>query len=384
MPVNINLGLWLIYTLMVIGQLAEDMVAPLLISGIFTALANNDLAALELSRIWVVFAAIIGLELFAMLLWNLIVRIFWRTQDLIMRDLNMTVFDHLQKMSYKFFADRFAGSLVSQTNKFVGSFERLTDSLTWNVFKLIVSLIYTMVILFPVAPTVAIAILVIAAIYVPFVWYIRRKQVPYNLRWAQAETARTGQLADSISNIVAVKSFGNENVEHSRMLKRANMVHRRSIETMKVNMTQELGTGSLSRSISVSVIVLSVLLAVNGVIEVGVIYLALTFTTAILRRLWDLSNTFRQLTRVFGDAGDMAEILAIEPEVADPSDPEMTTIHEGAIHFKDVDFRHTDSQTNHYLFRKLNLEIAPGEENWPCWTLWFRQDNTHQNSFALL
>jgi len=34
--------------------------------------------------------------------------------------------------------------------------------------------------------------------------------LPYNERWAKLETKRTVQLADSITNIAAVKSFAHE------------------------------------------------------------------------------------------------------------------------------------------------------------------------------
>lgn len=353
--------LWSIYSLMIMAQLAEEVVAPLLISGILTALANNDLESLALDRVWGTFLLIIFLEVISMFAWNIIVRMFWRTQDIIKRDLTMTSFDHLQQMSYKFFADRFAGSLVNQTNKFVGSFERFTDALTWNVFKLIVAMVYTTIVLMPIAPAVALSILAISAIYAPVVWYVRRKQVPYTSRWAAAETVRTGQLADAITNMVAVKSFSNELLEHERMYERANDVHERSIDTMKLNMNQELGTGALSRSINIAVIILSVLLAVNGTIEVGVIYLALTFTTGILRRLWDLSNTFRQFTRVFGDASDMAKIFEITPEVPDPIEPREFKAKTASVEFRNVTFGYADAKGDK-LFNDLNIEIKSGEK----------------------
>lgn len=354
--------IWIIYPLMVVAQLAEDVFAPLLISSVLTNIATGNTAALTDEKIWLVFGAIVALEATGHLLWNYIVRVFWRTQDSVMRDLNLTVFGHLQKMSFKFFADRFAGSLVNQTNKFVGSFERLTDPLTWNVFRLLVSLVFTTIILMPKAPIVAIAILLISAIYTPVVWYVRKKQVTYTRRWAEAETRRTGQLADTISNIIAVKSFSNEEVEFRRMQDRANEVHASSLDTMRVNMAQELVTGAIQRSINIAVIILSVLLAVNGQIEVGVIYLSLNFTTGILRRLWDLNNTFRSLIRVFGDASDMAQILDIDPEIADPTNPKKFALKSARVTFKDVSFRYADDNDDNYLFKDLNIDIKSGQK----------------------
>ena len=352
----------IIYPSMVVAQVVEDAIQPLIVSGILTNIAQNNLEKLAFSNIWPLLLLVFLCEFFGHFMWNFIVRLFWKTQDAIMRDLSMTVFKHLNSMSYRFFSDRFAGSLVNQSNKFVGSFERLTDPLTWNVFKLIVAFAYTIIILMPVAPAVVVAILIITVIYIPTVWRFRRKQIPYNKRWATAETKRTGQLADTISNILAVKSFANESLETKRMQERADDVHDRSMDTMRISLKHELTSGGMQRSINVSVIVVSVLLAVNGYIQVGVIYLALTFTLGIMRRLWDLNNTFRQFTRVFGDASDMATILQIKPEISDPIHPVPFSAKNGEIMLNNVVFWYPDLTNKQTLFNGLHLAIKPGEK----------------------
>ena len=346
---------------MVVAQVVEDFIQPLIISYILTSLATGNLDQLKNNNLVLILLALALTEAFGLFMWNrLIIPLFWRTQEKIMRDLSMTSFDHLQLMSARFFGDRFAGSLVSQVNKFVNSFERLTDALSWNVFKLIVSLIATTIILFPKAPQISIAILVISAIYAPLVWRYRKKQLPTNQAWAAAETERTGQLADAISNIMAVKSFAGEKAEHKRMLSKVNAVFDRSMDTLRMNTRHESITGSVQRSINVSVIVLSVLLAINGNIDIGVIYLALTFGIAIMRRLWDLNMTFRTVTRVFGDAHDMAEILDTMPEIVDVDNPHELEIKDAHIDFKDVTFAHEKDAEP--LFKKLSMHIDNGEK----------------------
>lgn len=355
--------LWIIYPSMAVAQFAEDFLQTLLISAIITDIARGNTDRLALGVVWKPLAIILLLDTFGHLVWNrIVIPIFWRTQDSIMRDLNMTVFEHLQKMSYRFFSDRFAGSLVNQTNKFVGSFERLTDPLTWNVFKLLVALVLTTVILAPKALFVVLGIWFVALIYAPTVWYFRQRQLSYNRHWAASETKRTGQLADAISNIVAVKSFANEGLENSRMLNRVNEVHSRSMDTMKVAMRQELVSGSLQRSVNIITIIVSVLLAASGRIYVGTIYLSLTYTLGIMRRLWDLSNTFRQFTRVFGDASDMTEILQIKPEVADVDIPAPFKPKDSSINFRRVGFWYPDNDKTTALFDGFDLHIKPGEK----------------------
>ena len=127
-----------------------------------------------------------------------------------------------------------------------------------------------------------------------------------------------------------------------------------------MNTRHESITGSVQRSINVSVIVLSVLLAINGNIDIGVIYLALTFGIAIMRRLWDLNMTFRTVTRVFGDAHDMAEILDTKPEIVDIDNPQELEIKDAHIDFKDVTFAHEKDAEP--LFKKLSMHIDNGEK----------------------
>ena len=216
----------IIYPTMIMAQIVEDFLQPLIVSFVLTRLSRGNIAQLQGSKVILIIIGVVITETTGHFLWNRVVMPhFWRTQERIMSDLSMTAFDHLQLMSMRFFGDRFAGSLVNQVNKFVGSFERLTDALTWNVFKLIVSVIATTIILAPKAPLVSIAILVISAIYIPVIWLYRQKQMPFNKAWAAAETDRTGQLADAISNILAVKSFSGEKREHRRMQEKIENVY---------------------------------------------------------------------------------------------------------------------------------------------------------------
>lgn len=352
--------LCIIYPCMIVAQTIEDFIQPVIISMVLTAIASGDITRIHNLNLTLIITGIVLSEITGHIMWNrVVVPIFWKTQDKIMADLNMTCFDHLQSMSSSFFNNRFAGSLVSQVNKFVGSYERLTDALTFNVFKLLVSIIVTTIILAPKAPLISVAIITISAISAPLLWRARQKQLPFNKSWAEAETARTGQMADAISNILAVKAFAGEATEQKRMQKRVDSVYEKAIATMKVAMKQELLTGFVQRSINIAVIIIAILLAERGSINVGVIYLSLTFTIGIMRRLWDLGNTFKTFTRVIGDASDMVEILNIEPEIQDIEDPLPLRVPFGGISFHDVTFGHEEGSDS--LFTNLNLEIKPGE-----------------------
>ncbi len=352
--------LWRFALLFITTLFASDILVPLLVSKILTNLAAGRFAELTVHKLTPIILMILAAEIYQLVLWRTVVRWAWQFEERVMRDLMTRVFSHLTNMSYNFFSNRFAGSLVSQTNKFVNSFERLSDALFWNVYPLIIGFVFTVIVLLPKAPLVVAGLVLFSSIFVPTLWWARRQQIPYNVRWARDDSKRTGQLADSISNMMAVKSFGAELHERQLMRGRTNAVYARSIETMTIAMRLEYYTAAIQRLINVSVIVSSVWLAVHHVASVGVIYLALTYTSQILRRLWDLGNTFRNLTRVFGDAREMTEILDIQPEVKDMPKSELVRINKGQISFNNVVFAYNN--TLEPLFNDLSMDVQAGEK----------------------
>ncbi len=348
-----------VYGLLPISQIAESIISPLLIAGILTKLAQGNIAELSFKKVAPTILAIVGLEFFAFILANYAIRIFWRFEENVMRDLSVKSFKHLSNMSYRFFSDRFSGSLVSQVNKFTGGFERFTDVMTWNVYRLIIMIIAACVVLAPKAPIVVVAILLLTSIYVPTVWFFRKRLTPLNKKWSEAETNKNGLLADGISNILAIKAFSNESKEIALYKKKSDKVFERSIDTMQMNMNQELITGTIQVALYISVIGFSIWLATTGKIAVGIIYLCLDYIRTILNRLWDLNGTFRAITRVFGDAHDMTEILMIKAEVADDSEAKKLLVPKGVLKFKDVTFSYPEAKDS--LFENFNMEIKEGQ-----------------------
>src|SRR5688572_23615018 len=84
--------LWQIYPAMVVAQVAEEAIAPVLISSVLTNLAAGNTSALTIDKVWPILALIVALDIFGHLMWNrVIIKLFWRTQDRIMRDLTMHV-----------------------------------------------------------------------------------------------------------------------------------------------------------------------------------------------------------------------------------------------------------------------------------------------------
>jgi ATP-binding cassette, subfamily B, bacterial len=345
-----------------LATLASDFIIPFLVSRILAELskAQNTDTTLTLNMLMPYLIGIVAMQVVQLIMWNLNVRSVWKMEAAVKQKLAMTSFNHLMSMSQRFFSNRFGGSLVSQTNKFVNAYERLVDTLTFNVYTLICSFVFTVVILAKSAPLFVVGLVILSALYSYTVYRVKKGELVLNTEWAALETRQTGQLADSITNIAAVKSFAHEDVESSFFHTRTTAVTGISLKNMKLSMRNEVFTNSLQRMIEVLAIAISIWLAINGNAQVGIIYLILTYSISIMRRLWELNFVFRNLNRVFADASDMAEILSIEPEIKDPVSPEKNQINRGQITLNNLTFQHGDGGIK--IFNDLNLRIEPGEK----------------------
>jgi len=345
-----------------ITQFVEDFVTTLLTAKIFSLLAANQHSGVPLTfgMFAPYLAGVLAAQAFKTIAWKYVVSNLWRMEEETMRDLNATAFHHLMTMSQRFFNNRFGGSLVSQVNKFVGSYERFTDIMIWNVYKLVFGFLVTAVILIRPAPLYVALLTILVAAYTYWVYPVKKNELPLNKKWSSLETRSTGQLADSITNIAAVKSFAHEDLEERLYRDRRTAIYDQSMRTMHLTLHNELGTNSIEGTIYISALSIATWLALSGKVQAGLVYLILTYTTSLLMRLWELNNVFRNMNRIFGDARDMTEILQIEPEVKNPEKPKKVAMHRGRIEFLDVRFRHDENADD--IFKNLDLRITPGEK----------------------
>ena len=135
----------------------------------------------------------------------------WKMELLAMRDLDTLAFTTVCEQSMQFHNDRFSGSLVSQTNKLTGSFERFMDVIIWDFVPILTYLICVTAILWTRAQGFAIAIIVVVAIYTLLTALSFKKIADYSEQEAAATAKKTGQLSDSVSNITSVKSYAKKN-----------------------------------------------------------------------------------------------------------------------------------------------------------------------------
>lgn len=283
----------------------------------------------------------------------------WKMELRAMYDLSTMCFDTVCTQSMQFHSDRFSGSLVSQTNKFVGSFEKFFDVLVFQILYMASLFITFMAVLVPRAPLFALGLFIFICLYILCSALTFKKISHLSREWAEAENKQTGQLADSVSNIISVKSYGREAHERRRYanFNRASM--NAGFAQMRAHMKRDIAFNAVNIGI-IAIIVIFMMIGqpILG-LSVSTLILIVDYSMTVLNELWDVNNIFKTINRLFGDAYEMTMILDTEKAVVDASDAKELVAGKGKIEFDNIRFQHHDAKEA--IFDNFNLDIKPGE-----------------------
>ncbi|MGH3672575.1 MAG: ABC transporter transmembrane domain-containing protein, partial [Pseudonocardiaceae bacterium] len=157
---------------------------------------------------------------------------------------------------------------------------------------------------------------------------------------AATESTQTGNLADAIANVMAVKSFARERYERQRFAEATERTQDSLLRLSRAHTRQMAWSGGLTSVISIGAFAVATDGVVSGGAEVGTMFLIVNYTISAVHQLFKFSSSgLRTYNRAFGDAADMIEILERESDVRDPTEPERARIRAGEIRFEDVTFR---------------------------------------------
>ena len=346
-----------------LAVIAQEIIPPFIVSKTFAKLqfAYAHHTALRFAEFMPYFVSFAVAMTIGAILWRVQSYCVWTFEEKVRRDLANDVYAHLQAQSQRFHADRFAGALVSQVNKFVGAFERLMDELIWNIIPGLVSLLVSIGVLLFVSYKYALVLIAVTTVYVAIMSRRVIRQMPYNITEAANESDQTAALADAIANMGTIRAFAHEDYEQKRFEKATDRVHQAmrklSIEVLKTEAISHVQTNGFQ----ILAFLFGLLATTTYGINVGVLYLALSYTQAIVGRLWQFSRIMRNVNRSFGDATEMTMILQIEPEVRDPAVPVIAEINRGEVAFKHVTFYYPEN-LHRPLFQDLDFKIKPGEK----------------------
>jgi ABC-type multidrug transport system fused ATPase/permease subunit len=278
-----------------------------------------------------------------------------------LRDLRLKLFAHLQSLSIGFYSRNRAGWLISRMTNDVEALDQLVEDGLATLIQSSLTLIGVIAILLVL--DFHLALLTFLALPVLFVG-------AFAFRIASADAYRltrekiatiTAYLAETLSGIRVVRSFGQErrHVDEFRKLNDAN--REANMTTVKLNAAYFPAVELLSALVTVEILVIGGIEAINGNTSTGVVFgfiAALNNFFDPIQQLSQLYTTYQSgmaaLDKIFG-------LLDEKPEITDAPDAVALPRIAGRLEFRDVSFRYGADADSAYALRDISLNVAPGE-----------------------
>ena len=250
---------------------------------------------------------------------------------------------------------------MSSTQKFISAYSTLMDTFTYSALPSAATVAFTVAMLAPLVPAYVAALSVVLAAYVLVVFKLYRKILPINAAASGAQNRLSGELSDSITNIMAVKTAGREAYEQD-IFREANEEVRRADSA---RMRRTVKTGAVTSSLIVLMMGLTAVFIAGGNawfgISAGTLVMMFTYTNTLTGRFNMLSQMFQQINRAFGDAHDLTLVLDEPRLVADDPNAPKLSVPEGHISFEGVGFRYADAEETDRVFDDFTLDIPAGQ-----------------------
>jgi hypothetical protein len=334
-------------------------VGPLIIAQLLSIIQHNQLH--DSNNLWMLIGLYGVSQLWSSVIgWRLVLYLAWTFETAMQRDLYVRCFSKLTNQTMFFHSSKFSGSLVSQTNKLSGATERFWDTIIWSILPLVISLIGSIIVLSTLLWQYALFLLVLSAIFSVVVYYGSKPMAKLNKKEAKASNKLSGQLADVLSNVLAVKSSGAEATEQQRFKKTVNSWRGASLDTMHGFLKVSTVYSTINMSIKIGAIAFAVYAAQHNLVSVAAVYLIITYTSSVAHELWNMNGIMRSYNRIIGDAHEMVEILQTPTTLVDRSDAKLA-ITRGGIVMDNITFTHDEGQGD-TLFHDFSLDIQPGEK----------------------
>ena len=332
---------------------------PLIIAQLLSIIQHNQLH--DAKNLWSLIALYGVSELWSSVIgWRLVLYLVWTFETAMQRDLYARCFSKLTNQTLFFHSNKFGGSLVSQTNKLVGAVESFWDTIIWSVLPLVVSLVGSIIVLSTLLWQYALFLLIFSIVFSIVVYYGSKPMAKLTKKEAKSSNKLNGQLADVISNVLAVKSSGAEATEQKFFAKTVSSWRNSSLDVMRGFLKVSTVYSSINMVIKIGAIAFAVYAAQNDLVSVASVYLIITYTGSVAHELWNMNGIMRNYNRIIGNANDMVEILQTPTTLIDKSDSKLKVTN-GEISMDKITFTHDEGQGD-TLFHDFSLDIKPGEK----------------------
>lgn len=275
------------------------------------------------------------------------------------RDMRNELFDHYQKLSFRFYDDHRTGELMTRISNDTFDLAELYHHGPEDIVISLLNFMGAFIILLNINIKLALITLLFIPVMGLYGFYFSR-QMHFALRKSKDNIGHiNAQVEDTLSGIRVVKSFTNEEIEKKKFSRE----NERFLESRREGYRSEAffysGLITFTQLMTITVVVFGAAGIVKGALDLADLLTFLLYITILIEPIQRLGNFIRLYQEGITGFNRFMEILETAPDIHDPKKGAELRDVEGAIEFKKVSFKYKEGYD--HVLKNLSLQIKVGE-----------------------
>lgn len=275
------------------------------------------------------------------------------------RDMRNELFEHYQKLSFKFYDDHKTGQLMTRISNDTFHLAELYHHGPEDIAISFLNFIGAFVILI----NINVKLTLIAFLFVPVMgiygFYFSKRMYAALKKSSDRIGDINAQVEDTLAGIRVVQSFANEEIEKKKFA----YENGRFLESRRKGYKAEAyfydGLISLTQLMTISVVIFGAISIVKGFLDLADLLTFLLYIVILIEPIQRLGNFIRLYQEGVTGFNRFMEVLEVEPDIQDAPNAEDLAQVQGEIEFKNVSFKYKEDYD--HVLKNISLKINVGE-----------------------
>lgn len=275
------------------------------------------------------------------------------------RDMRSELFDHYQKLSFKFYDEHKTGQLMTRISHDTFDLAELYHHGPEDAVISFLNFIGAFAILMSINAKLAL----IAFLFVPVMgiygFYTARKMYAALKKSSDKIGDINAQVEDTLAGIRVVKSFTNEEIEKKKFAGENNQFLECRRKGYKAEAYFYDGLISFTQLMTVAIVIFGAASIVKGSMDLADLLTFLLYIVILIEPIQRLGNFIRLYQQGVTGFNRFMDVLEVEPDIQDASNAEELDQVRGEIEFKEVSFKYREGHD--HVLKNISLKINVGE-----------------------
>ena len=269
------------------------------------------------------------------------------------------LFDHLQRLSFRFYDQAQTGQLMSRATSDVDALRRFLGFGLATILSNVVVFCGVLAICFHIDPTLSlVAMVTLPAMVATSVVYSRKLRPTYTA--VQQQTANlTTALQENIVGIRLVKTFAREGWERKRVAKEARALSDLNLEAARISAFYSPLLDFLTAVGATAVFLVGGWQVMHGALKLGQLVQFNLLLFQLINPVRSLGSMLNTTQNAVASGARIFEIMDMQAEVQTSPDAVPLADVEGEVRFENVGFRYTPKDAP--VLQGITLHVRPGE-----------------------